>query len=235
MHGRALRDGGGSSAALSFFAGVDESVQLCLPRDPDRQADRPARRARRWSARSPRLRTDALDRRAGLPDRHRHRPLQADQRCHRLQPRATNSSAPSRERCAEACAGRHGRSAGSARANSPSSIPMKAGRSALDLFVERTDRAADGALPAADPSAVDQSVGRHRRDAQGWRRAGHGCCAAPIWRCSTPARSGIGDWAVFRSRAWARSPTTASGSSPSCTSPSSAATFISTTSRSSTS
>ena len=96
------------------------------------------------------------------------------------------------------------------------------------------DRRADGALPAADASAVGQSVGRHRRHAEGRHSIRCCSCAGPTLRCRmrAPAASATGRCSI---PTWARSPTTGNGSNPNCTPPSSAAISTCTTSRSSTS
>ena len=79
----ALAAGG---AALSFFAGVDESADYVFN---ETQFDKLTglHRARRHDRQDRRGGAgDDQERRAGLPHRHRHRPFQAHQRFHRLQP-----------------------------------------------------------------------------------------------------------------------------------------------------
>ncbi len=162
----ALAAGG---AAMSFFAGVDKSVSYVVKETHFDKLTGPAlaaghdRQDRRGGA------IHDQDRRAGLPHRHRHRPFQADQRIDRLQQgRRTGScirpaaqGEPPRK-----CRHRPHRRRRIRRSLSGRLFQHVDGR-----HRRTADRRADGAVRSADPSAVGQRVGRHRRHAEGWRRS----------------------------------------------------------------
>ena len=132
----ALAAGG---AALSFFAGVDESADYVFSETHfDKLTGLHARTAMvgKIAEAAP---ATLSTRQAGLPDRHRHRPLQADQRFHRLQP-GRRADPRLRRAAAGQPAAKTWWSGASAPANSPCSIPDAKAAMPIDSIVERADR-----------------------------------------------------------------------------------------------